>query len=341
MKKMKSLLITGADGFIGSHLTDYFLDKYEIIALKKSNTDIKNLNHLIKEKNKEEIFDGVLNISTAHESLRILEGDLRNTEQIYYVISHYKPDFILHFGAQSLVIKSWNDPANTIRTNVIGTINIFETLKKENLKSRVVVACSSAEYGLSTELKRPLKEEDPLLAVHPYGISKIATELLSRQYYLNFGIESINLRLFNQTGIRKTDDACSDFSRAVAKIQLDLTPPVIKVGNLDTYRDITGIEDTVKAIDLAMLKGSPGETYNVCSGKKNHIRKILNTILGFSDKKIKVLEETPDRMRFLDEDVILGDNSKIQKELGWEIKVPIEKVLKNMFDFWVEYYKNI
>lgn len=164
------------------------------------------------------------------------------------MIKEIQPKFIFHFAAQSLVIASWEDPINIFETNVIGKINVFEPIKKYKIRIRVILACTSAEFGATTKINRPLRETDPLLAVHPYGISKIAAELLARQYNLNFGIEIINLRFFNQTGIRRINDATSDFIRKVAQTELRLSEPIMEIGNLNPYRDFTGIKYSLKAI---------------------------------------------------------------------------------------------
>jgi GDP-mannose 4,6-dehydratase len=346
MDEENTVLITGSDGFLGSYLTKLFIEKnFKIYALKKPDGIIKNLSQYTYGKvefSKKELlkkYQENIQVPTNIENLIILECDLNNQLLLEKIIVDIKPRYIFHFGAQPNVIASWQDPVNTIRTNVIGTINIFEPLKKNHIKSRVIVACSSAEYGTTTKLNRPLKETDPLLAIHPYGISKIAAELLARQYYINFGLESIILRLFNQTGPRKINDACSDFIRRVAQIELGMVEPVIQVGNLNSYRDITGIKDSLQAIWLAARKGKAGETYNVCSGRKIKIREVLNIALSFSKKEIQIKENIPDKLRKSDEDIILGDNTKIKTELGFEITQSIEKILKDMFDYWVGYYK--
>ncbi|MFW9878900.1 MAG: GDP-mannose 4,6-dehydratase [Candidatus Thorarchaeota archaeon] len=344
---MDNVLITGADGFIGSHLTDFYLEKnFHVCGLKKPNENLKNLTHytsnksIFHTKERIKIFNNYIKIPTTDYNLNLIECDLKDYALLSQIIKKFKPKLILHFGAQSLVIPSWNDPVNTIETNVIGTINIFESLKKSKIDTRIIVACSSAEYGMTTKLNRPLNEEDRLQAIHPYGISKLATELLAKQYYINFGIDVVNLRFFNQTGPRKINDACSDFVRTVAQIELDLIRPIIRVGNLNSYRDITGIKDTLNAIWLASKEGKSGEIYNVCSNRRVQIREILNIALNLSTKNIKVIEKSPDKLRKTDEDIILGDNTKIKSELGWEITQSIEEILKEMFDFWINYYKN-
>ncbi len=343
---MDKILISGANGFLGSHLTDYCIKQgKKVYGIDLPDRPLKNLSHYTQGKllfsldEKIKMFDEFIQIPTSSEDFIFIEGDLNNAELLEKIIKKTNPKYIFHFGAQPLVIPSWEDPVTTIKTNVIGTINIFEAIKKHKIKTRVIVACTSAEYGTTTSINRPLKETDPLLAIHPYGISKIATELLARQYYINFGIEAINVRFFNQTGPRKIGDACADFISKIAKIELELTEPIIEVGNLNPYRDFTGIRDSLEAIWLAATKGKPGETYNVCTGKKIQIRQILNIALSFSSKKIEVRENTPKKLRKTDEDIILGDNSKIKKELGWEVSTPFEETLKDMYEYWLDLYK--
>ncbi|MBY9008351.1 MAG: GDP-mannose 4,6-dehydratase [Candidatus Lokiarchaeota archaeon] len=346
---IENILITGANGFIGSHLTDFCINKgYKVYALDLPERPFKNLSQYTNGKlnfSKDErlnAFGDYIQIPTSLENLVILECDVKNKNLIEKIIHTIKPKLIFHFGAQPHVIPSWEDPVNTVETNVIGTLNIFEPIKKYSLKTRVVVACTSAEYGTTTRtINRPLKETDPLMAINPYGISKLATELLARQYYLNFGIESINIRFFNQTGPRKEGDACSDFIRKVVQIDLDLTKPVIEVGNLNTFRDFTGIKDTIRGVWLVAVKGKPGETYNICSNRKIQIRQILNIALSFSSKEILIKENSTRKLRITDEDTILGDNTKIKTELGFEITQSIEETLKDMFDYWVDYYKTL
>ena len=176
--------------------------------------------------------------------------------------------------------------------------------------------------------------------MHPYGISKIAAELLARQYYINFGIEIINVRFFNQTGIRRTNDVTSDFIKKIVQIDLELTEPIIEVGNLEPYRDFTDIKDTLEGIWLVTTKGTPGETYHICSNKKTQIRELLKICLNLSNKKIEVKENVSSKMRKTDEDIIIGDNSKIKKELGWDVSISLKETLKKMYEYWMVFYKN-
>lgn len=322
---MKTALVTGAGGFIGSHIVDMLLTKgWRVIATDKPNKLSRNLDHLKGGPNPNFIYR---------------ELDLRQANWVEAIVKEFQPDALFHLGAQSLVNPSWDDPVYTIETNMIGTINLFEAIKKHNLKTRVVIACSSAAYGTSLPEELPLKEKNPIRALHPYGISKFGQELLGRQYFINFGIESVMLRLFNQTGPRKINDACSDFAFKLAKIEAGRADPVIEVGNLDTARDITGIKDTLQGFWLAFEKGRPGETYNLCSGKPTKVRDVLNYLLKLCTKKVKVIENTPNKLRISDEPIILGDNNKIRTELGYNPSQQINDVLQDMFKDWVKYFQ--
>ena len=343
---MDKILITGSNGFLGSHLIDRCIDEnYIVYGLDRPSSSFRNLvkytngKETLSKKKKVNFLGKKIQIASNRKNLIFLECDVKNQVLLEQIIEEIKPKLLFHFGAQPYIIPSWEDPVNTIETNVIGTINVFEPIKKYNLKTRVILACSAAEFGTTTKIGRPLKESDPLMAIHPYGISKIAAELLARQYYINFGIEAVNLRFFNLTGIRRTNDASSDFIRKVAQIELGLKEPIIEVGNLNPYRDILDVGDATRAIWLTATKGTPGETYHVCTNQKVQIRELLDIALSFSQKKIKVVENAPHKLRKTDEDIIIGDNTKIASELGWKPNKAIKETLKELFDYWIDYYK--
>lgn len=311
------VLITGISGFIGSYLAEYTLAKG-----MKVHGIVTNLTR-------------VENIARLKGKVTLSEGDVRNRAFMKNVITKSKPDLIFHLAAQSRPDISWEDPWKTMETNVMGTVNLFESVREANLDSKILVACSSAEYGYITEDEGPIKEDHQLLPLSPYGVSKVAQDLLAYQYFKNFGLKTFRVRIFGTTGPRKVGDVCSDFARQIAEIEYGKRKPIVHVGNLEARRDLTDVRDNVKALWLLIEKGKIGEAYNVCSHKAYKIGDILSKMLGMSEVDIKVKVD-PMKLRPSDEPIIMGDNSKIRKDCGWVPKIPIEKTLEDTLNYWRE-----
>ena len=134
-----------------------------------------------------------------------MECDVRDQKRVFGLLTEFKPQRIFHLAAQSYPTASWDDPWYTIETNIIGTINIFEGVKKLGLDCIILNACSSAQYGFVAKEEVPVMEGHSLKPLHPYGVSKAAQEMLAYQYYSNFGIKSISVRIFNTTGPEKSE----------------------------------------------------------------------------------------------------------------------------------------
>ncbi|RME54112.1 SDR family oxidoreductase [Candidatus Woesearchaeota archaeon] len=304
--------ITGVGGFMGPHLVDLLLSK-----------GVK-------------VFGTYYNPTTEIESLKskieIKECDLRDKEKVRSIIAEFNPDIIFHLGAQSYPTVSWDDPIYTVQTNIEGTLNIFESVKSLKINPIILAACSSAEYGLVTEDEVPVKETHSLLPLHPYGVSKVATDLIAYQYHKNFGIRSLRARIFNTTGPRKVNDVCSDFTKQAVMAEKGMTD-VIKVGNLNTRRAITDVRDIIKAFWLLTQKGNFGDVYNLSGSKAYLISDILDIILSKISVKPKIVQD-PKLLRPTDEPIIIGDSSKLIKDTGWSQDIPIEQTIQDMLDYW-------
>jgi GDP-4-dehydro-6-deoxy-D-mannose reductase len=160
----KIALVTGAEGFIGSHLVQFLHARgWDVIG-----------SHLDQGAAK---FPKLSN-------LRMVQCDLRNGQKVTQVVVQYQPTHIFHLGAQSLPTASWADPVNTFEANIMGSLHLFEAVRYMRRKPVVVSACSSAEYGHVADSDMPVKEEHPLRPLHPYGISKVCLDLLAREYFL-------------------------------------------------------------------------------------------------------------------------------------------------------------
>ncbi len=312
------VLITGITGFVGSHLAELALEKgAEVFGTYRWRSRMDNIQHLLTK-------------------VRLIECDLRDANSVRSALKEAKPDWIFHLAAQSFVPASWSAPADTMHSNVIGTVNLFEAVRHLELDCRIQVAGSSEEYGLQFEDELPIKETNPLRPLSPYAVSKIAQDMLGWQYCRSYGMFIVRTRAFNHSGPRRGEVFVdSGFAWQIARIEAGLQEPVIYVGNLEAKRDFTDVRDVVRAYWLALEKGQPGEVYNICSGKAWSIREVLDMLLGMAKVKVEVRQD-PTRMRPSDVPVLLGDNTKFRTQTGWEPTIPYEQTLQDMLDYWRE-----
>jgi len=215
----------------------------------------------------------------------------------------------------------------------MGSLYLFEAVRHLKRPPVVVSACSSAEYGYVPASAIPVTEERPLRPLHPYGISKVCLDLLAREYFLDYNIPAINVRLFNTTGPGKTNDAPSDFVRQLVGIKKGLQPPVIEVGNLKPRRAFLDVNDAVRGFYLAATKGKRGEAYNLCATRTYQIQEVLRTAVRLSGVKAEI-RPVPRLMRPSDERIIFGSTHKIRKDTGWRPLNSIEQTLRSMLEYW-------
>ena len=306
-------LVTGAEGFIGSHLARYLQAKgWNVVGtyLPDNHTSFPKL-----------------------PRLDFVQCDLRNGQRITQLVNSYQPSHVFHLGAQSLPTVSWANPVATFESNIMGSLYLFEGVRRLKRAPVVVSACSSAEYGRVPASAIPVKEDRPLRPLHPYGISKVCLDLLAREYFLDYKIPAVNVRLFNTTGPGKTNDAPSDFVRQLVAIKKGLQRPVIEVGNLKPRRAFLDVNDTVRAFYLAAMKGKHGESYNVCATRTHKMSEILQRAIRLSGVKAEI-RPVPRLMRPSDEKIIFGSTAKIRKDLGWKPLRTIDQTLQSMLDFW-------
>ncbi len=310
------VLITGITGFAGSHLAEYLLHQKEEVW------------GMIRRRSPLEHIKGIL------EELKLVEGDLLDARSLQQVLMESQPEEVYHLAAQSFVPTSWRAPAETLHTNVLGEVHLLESIRQCCPFARVLIAGSSEEYGLVYPHELPIKENQPLRPLSPYGVSKVAQDLLGWQYFQSYGMHIIRARAFNHEGPRRGKMfAPSDFAHQIVRIKFYLQKSQIEVGNLDAIRDYTDVRDVVIAYVSALRKGTKGEAYNICSGKGYKIGMVLNELLDIAQLQAEIVVNQQ-KFRPSDVPVLVGDNSKIRQEVGWQPLIPFRQTLADLLDYW-------
>jgi GDP-4-dehydro-6-deoxy-D-mannose reductase len=325
MAKTK-VLITGATGFVGRHLTE---------ALSASDYMVYGTTYPLPPREWE-------------KSLFFL--DLRSERDVHDTVKSVGPEWIFHLAAVSNVRQSWDKRRETMETNVMGTFYLLEAIKKFAPGARLLFVSSSDVYGVAgaggagagrggetaaaPAGAAPLTEADPFHLIDPYGLSKFGGEIFCGFYGRADGLDVVIARPFPHTGPGQAPDfVCSDWARQVIRIERGAQEPELAVGNVDVERDFTDVRDVVRAYILLMKKGGKGEVYNVCRGEAVSLRRILETYLSLSARDISVRQD-PQKMRRVDICRLVGDNRKVREATGWEPRIPLDQTLRDLLEYW-------
>ena len=305
------VLITGASGFIGRYLCDHAVSLgHEVVGTY--------------------LVPGELHATPrTSEAIRWERLDIRDRGAVDGLIARERPAAVFHLAAQAYAARAWEDPVGTFETNVIGTIHLFESLRKHPPSSGTFVASSASTYG---EARLPMDEATLLNPINPYGVSKASQDMLSLQYALNFGLRIVRGRLFITTGPGKTGDALNDFAQQVVAIERTGQPGDLRVGNLDTRRDISDVRDAVRAIWLVFEKGDPRAPVNIGAGASFSIRGIAEELVRLARVPIRIAPD-PGRFRPTDEPEIRGEISRL-RALGFAPEYPLERTVADVLEYW-------
>lgn len=301
------VLITGAGGFVGSHL---------IAHLKAVTPD-----HEIHGTYQEETTD------TTIYSYSI---DLRDQQAVETLIQESKPDQIYHLAGQAFVPRSFEAPWETLENNILAELNIFLACIKASIAPRILIVTSAEIYGAVD--KTPIDENTPFKPSSPYSVSKIGQDMLGLQYFLSHDLPIIRARPFNHIGPGQNPRFVAPaFASQIAKIEAGKQAPVIEVGDLTAKRDFTDVRDIVFAYRLLVERGVAGEAYNIASGNAISIQHLLDTLLSFANIEITVRVD-PARLRPSAVPILEGDISKLQQATGWAPSHTIKSTLKDVLN---------
>lgn len=311
----KKVLVTGAGGFIGSHLTERLVKegaKVRAFVHYNSRNDWGLLEFLPKE---------IL------QEIEIFSGDIQDPFAVRKAVKGC--EIVFHLASLIAIPYSYIAPQSFVSTNVLGAVNVMEACLKEGVE-KVIHTSTSETYGTAQYV--PIDERHPLQGQSPYSASKIGADKIAESYYLSFNLPVAIIRPFNTYGPRQS-------ARAVIPtiiIQL-LTNNQVKLGDLTPTRDLNYIEDTVEGfLKIATVPEAIGEVINIGSGSEISIGDLAYKIMRIMGKEVPIVtEEIRKRPEKSEVRRLVADNSKAYKILGWKPKFPLEEGLKRTIS-WIE-----
>ncbi len=308
------ILITGMEGFVGSHLAEFALaKKAEVHGTAFPTADLHNLGQARRARvHRLDITD--------HEATKRLVGQLR-------------PDWIFHLAGWSSPSLSRRDPEAALRVNVLGNLNVLEAARAQKGTKRILVVGSADEYGGVDHHIRRITESQPLPPDSPYAVSKVCQDLTAAAYFKNYGLPVIRVRPFNHIGPRQAlGFVATDFASQIVSIELGRRVPLMEVGNLDVVRDFSDVRDVVAAYWALLRRGRLGEVYNIGTGRDIRVRDLLDGLLKLTSVKISI-HTLPHKTR-LEKIRKVASIAKIRKHTGWQPRILLAQTLQAVMNDW-------
>lgn len=328
----KKILINGITGQVGSQFADFVLENtsYEVIGMMRWQEPMDNLYHLTDRINRK-------------DRISLFYADLNDCPALTRMLKTVRPDYISHLAAQSYPKTSFDIPIETLQTNIIGTANLLEVirqLKQADGYDPVVHVCSSSEVYGRAKPGVPLAEETPFHGASPYSISKIGTDYLGRFYGEAYCLRTFVTRMGTHSGPRRSDVFFeSTVAKQIALIEAGFQTPEIRVGNLSSTRTFQDARDAVRAYFLlleasAQGKVACGEYFNIAGEEAFQLPEVIDILLGFSTRTdIKVVTDC-ERLRPIDADYQMFDNTKIRATIDWRPEIPVRNMFEDLLNHW-------
>ena len=311
------VLVTGADGFIGSHLTEALVStRADVTALAQYNSFDSN---------------GWLDdfSEPIREKLNLVRGDIRDAAFVARLVHGH--EIVFHLAALIAIPHSYVAPQSYVETNVLGTLNVLEAARQHGTE-RVVHTSTSEVYG--TALTMPIDESHPLQGQSPYSASKIAADMMAEAFARSFGVPVIILRPFNTFGPRQSERAIIG---TIMRQALDPSCPTIMVGDATTVRDLTFVTDTAAAFMAAGLSENLeyGQPYNAGSQRAIKVRDLIELILDLTSSRKPLVQEDK-RLRPPNSEVraLLADCTRFARATGWSPQVTLQEGLERTVEWW-------
>lgn len=312
---MQRTLVTGANGFVGKQLCQRLRKSgHHVIAVTSSPS------------------------RGAPNADEMISCDIRDGERVAQVVRDSAPTRLVHLAAITHIPKSFEAPQLTWQTNVMGSINVLEAVRRHAPDCFVLFVSSADVYGAAFKRNAPVDESVTCLPQNPYAASKLAAETAFCEYFRR-GLNGVIARPFNHIGAQQSPDfVTASFARQIALIEAGEQPPVLKVGDLQASRDFLDVIDVCRAYEQLLQLPEQAVTeydrrFNIASGQTRRIADLLDALLGMSNATISI-EQDPARMRPSDIPVAIGDSARLRQALDWAPSISLDDTLKNLLAYW-------
>lgn len=277
------------------------------------------------------------------DRISVYYADLNDYAALSRMLRDIKPEFISHLAAQSYPKTSFNIPIETLQTNIIGTANLLENirhLKEIDGYDPVVHVCSSSEVYGKAKPGMPLSEDTNFHGASPYSISKIGTDYIGQFYGEAYGLRTFITRMGTHSGPRRSDVFFeSTVAKQIALIEADLQEPIIKVGNLSSTRTFQDARDAVRAYFMLIEESEKGnikcgDYFNIAGEEAFKLPEVIDLLLSMSTRQdIKVVTDE-ERLRPIDADYQMFDNTKIRSTINWKPEIPVRQMFSDLLNHW-------
>ncbi len=295
------ILITGASGFLGRHLT---------ARLSELGHDVTGAS-------------------------RATGFDVTDAAAVRSTITGLEPEAIYHLAGPSFVPDSKKDPRATFDIHVGGTVNVLEAARSLDTPPRVLLAATADAYRPDPE-RLPFDEDTPQSPENPYAAAKMAQEAIGVAWHATWGLPVVRVRLFNLIGPGQDERfVASSFGRQAAAIKLGIQEPVMEVGDLRVERDFVDWRDGIEGIRLALEKGTPGQVYNIASGRPRALREMLDLYFKAAGIAPEVVQ--PEHLARPGQALVrCGSARRLRTDTGWRIERSLEESLRAILEDWME-----
>ncbi|WP_150616953.1 GDP-mannose 4,6-dehydratase [Pseudomonas fluorescens] len=244
------------------------------------------------------------------------------------------PDAVIHLAGQTFVPEAFRDPARTLDINLFGTLNLLQALKARGFVGTFLYVSSGDIYGQVAESALPITELQPPCPRNPYAVSKLSAEFLSLQWGLSEQWPVLVARPFNHIGTGQKDSfVIASAARQISRIKQGLQAPQLEVGDIDVTRDFLDVGDVISAYFALLEKGQPGQVYNICSGREQSIRSLIEQLADLAEVEMQLVQDAA-RMRRADQRRVCGSHAKLSTATGWSPDITTQQSLRAILSDW-------